>query len=323
MQNKIKTIGIIIGIIVLISVGLGLGRWFTPNNTEVTDLRNQVASLREQITSLQERIRELEERTGKEEGKGVASCLAEEITPTGQTRLATVTYVQDGDTIKINGEEWVRYIGMNTPESGRPYFTEATNENKKLVNKKEVKLEFDVQTKDKYGRTLAYVWIGSTMVNLELVCRGYANVYTFPPNVKYADLFLKAERDAREHQRGLWMLSEISPPGVIKVVNINADAPGNDNENKNGEWVEIKNQGESSVNMTNWTLKDEANHIYTFINFTLAPDKSVFIYSGCGVDTQEKLYWQCPEGEYAIWNNTGDSAFLRDASGNLADSYKY
>jgi len=320
MGNKVKTISIFI---ILILVGFGLGRWFTPNIVEVTELRNQLASLQDQIILLQERIKELEEKTGKEEGKGVASCLTEKITPIGPTRLVNVSYVQDGDTIKVNGEEWVRYIGMNTPESGRPFFSEATETNKKLVDGKEVKLEFDVQTQDKYGRTLAYVWIGSTMINLELVCQGYANVYTFPPNVKYTDLFLKAERDAREHQKGLWMLSEISPPGVIKIVNINADAPGNDNENKNGEWIEIKNQGENSVNMTNWTLKDEANHIYTFGNFTLAPGKSVFIYSGCGIDTQEKLYWQCPEGEYAIWNNTGDTAFLRDASGNLVDSYKY
>ena len=319
MDNKIKTISIFV---ILILVGFGLGRWFVSNNVEITDLRNQLASLQEQIISLQERIQELERGTG--EGKGVASCLTEEITPTGSTRFANVSYVIDGDTVEVNEEERVRYIGMNTPESGRPFFSEATEANKRLVNKKEVKLEFDVQIQDKYGRTLAYVWIGNIMVNLELVCQGYANVYTFPPNVKYAELFLKAEQDAREHQRGLWMLSEIFPPGVIKIVNINADAPGNDNENKNGEWVEIKNQGENSINMTNWTLKDEANHIYTFGDFTLASGKSVFIYSGCGIDTQEKLYWQCPEeGKYAIWNNTGDTAFLRDASGNLVDSYKY
>jgi len=313
----------VIGVIVLISVGFGMGKEFTSNDIEIKDLRNQLASLRAQINSLQKRIRELEEETREKEGKGIASCLTERITPTGPTRFANVTYVIDGDTIVVNGEERVRYLGMNTPESGRPFFSEATQENKKLVDQREVKLEFDVQTQDKYGRTLAYVWIGDTMVNLELVCRGYANVYTFPPNVKYSDLFLKAERNARDAQRGLWTRGEV-PPGMIKIVNINADAPGNDNENKNGEWVEIKNQSEKSVNMTNWTLKDEANHIYTFPDFTLAPGKSVFIYSGCDTDTQEKLYWQCPEeGKYAIWNNTGDTAFLRDASGNLVDSYKY
>jgi len=313
MKDKLKFIGILIGAIILVSVSFGLGRWsMSLKDVEIEHLKNQLASLQEQVKGLQKQV-------GKEAG---SRCFTKQLTPTGPIRLATVTHVQDGDTIKVNEEEWVRYLGMNTPESGRPYFSEATNENKKLVEGKEVKLEFDVQTKDQYGRTLAYVWVDDIMVNLELVCRGYANVYTLPPNVKYSELFLEAEQEAREAQRGLWVRGKPSP-NVIKIVNINADAPGNDNENKNGEWVEIKNQGESSVNMKNWTLKDEANHIYTFSDFTLAPGKSVFLYSGCGIDTQEKLYWQCPEGKYAIWNNSGDTAFLRDASGNLVDSYKY
>lgn len=280
--------------------------------SEVTELNIRVDFLEEQV----KQVKELQSQPAKETEDN------REISPQGQTRLAEVTYVIDGDTIEVDEKERIRYLGINTPESGRPYFTEATNENKKLVDGKEIKLEFDVQTKDKYDRTLAYVWKGDIMVNLELVRRGFANVYTFPPNIKYKDLFLEAEKDARDAQRGLWAPSLITQ-AKIKIVNINADASGNDNENKNGEWVEINNRGESSVSMTNWTLKDEANHVYTFADFTLAPDKSVFIYSGCDIDTQEKLYWQCPEGEYAIWNNTGDTAFLRDASGNLVDSYKY
>jgi len=311
MKNKLKIIGIVGGAVILILAGFGLGQLLSHSK----DL--QIVELKNQLASLQDQVKELQKRT-----EGGTKCFTRQISPTEPTRLATVTYIQDGDTIKINGEEWIRYLGINTPESGRPYFSEATNENKKLVEEKEIKLEFDVQTKDQYGRTLAYVWVGDTMVNLELVCRGYANVYTLPPNVKYSELFLEAEQEAREAQRGLWVLREASPD-VIKIVNINADAPGNDNENQNGEWVEIKNQSENSVNIRGWTLKDEANHIYTFGDFTLGPGKSVFIYSGCGINTQEKLYWQCPEGKYAIWNNSGDTAFLRDASGNLVDSYKY
>jgi len=314
MKNKLKFIGILAEAIILVSVGFGLGLLVSSSkDRQIIELRSQLASLQEQVRQLQQQGK------GKEGSEGETR-----ITPTGPIKLATVTYIFDGDTIEVNGEERVRYLGMNTPESGRPYFSEATNENKKLVEGKEVKLEFDVQTKDQYGRTLAYVWLGDTMVNLELVRRGFANTYTLPPNVKYKDLFLEAEREARDNCRGLWWPCKPTGPEVgIKIVNINADAPGNDNENKNGEWVEIKNQGEGSVNMKNWTLKDEANHIYTFGDFTLASNKSVFIYSGCGIDTQEKLYWQCPEGKYAIWNNSGDTAFLRDASGNLVDSYKY
>jgi len=237
------------------------------------------------------------------------------------TRRGAVKYVIDGDTIELENGEKIRYLGINTPEKGRPFSTEATEQNKKLVDAKEVGLELDVQSQDQYQRTLAYVWIGETMVNLELVHLGYANVYTLPPNVKYKDQFLAAEREAREAERGLWAPVLGLQEQAVKIININADAPGNDNDNKNGEWVEIKNTGSSTVNMDNWTLKDEANHLYTFTNFSLAPNTSVFLYSGAGTDTQSKLYWN--SSKYAIWNNTGDTAFLRDASGNLVDSYKY
>ena len=82
---------------------------------------------------------------------------------------------------------------------------EAAEANRKLVNGKTVRLEFDVQEFDKYGRTLAYVYLeDGTFVNAWLVKNGYAMVMTVPPNVKYQDLFLKLQREAREQKRGMW-----------------------------------------------------------------------------------------------------------------------
>jgi hypothetical protein len=56
-----------------------------------------------------------------------------------------------------------------------------------------------VQTRDRYGRLLAYVWVGDTMVNAELVRRGYAQIMTVPPNVRHQALFLELQREARQH----------------------------------------------------------------------------------------------------------------------------
>jgi micrococcal nuclease len=67
-----------------------------------------------------------------------------------------------------------------------------------------VRLEYDVEREDRYGRTLAYVWLGDELFNETLVREGYALVTTFPPDVKYVDRFVAAQRDAREHDRGLW-----------------------------------------------------------------------------------------------------------------------
>jgi micrococcal nuclease len=77
-----------------------------------------------------------------------------------------------------------------------------------LLKGKRVKLEFDVDSLDQYGRTLAYVYLeNGTFVNSELIKNGYAMVMTVPPNVKFADKFVKLQQEARENNRGLWNIS--------------------------------------------------------------------------------------------------------------------
>ena len=128
-----------------------------------------------------------------------------------ESSQAVVQRVVDGDTVVLSTGEWVRYIGMDTPELHHPkkpvqaYAREAKEFNRKLVEGKTVRLEFDVERHDKYGRTLAYVYLpDGTFVNAELVRQGYAHTLTIPPNVKFADLFVKFQREARENNRGLW-----------------------------------------------------------------------------------------------------------------------
>ena len=66
-------------------------------------------------------------------------------------------------------------------------------------------LELDVQMRDPYGRLLAYVWApDGTLFNMAILREGYAFVYTFPPDVRYVDLFLACQRESRERGRGLW-----------------------------------------------------------------------------------------------------------------------
>jgi len=117
-----------------------------------------------------------------------------------------VVRVLDGDTIEVElgGErERVRYIGIDTPEMGdeRPEIRrlafEARRANARLVEGRRVRLELDVEKRDRYGRLLAYVWVGDTLVNEELVGAGHAAPYTFPPNVRYVERFVEAARLAR------------------------------------------------------------------------------------------------------------------------------
>lgn len=127
-----------------------------------------------------------------------------------------VSRVVDGDTIELSNGETVRYIGIDTPEirekensywvyKPMPFAEKAKDFNRKLVEGKSVRLEFDVQKKDKYKRLLAYVYIEDKMVNIEMVRQGLAMIYTYPPNVKYSQRFLDAQREARDNKTGLWV----------------------------------------------------------------------------------------------------------------------
>jgi len=131
-----------------------------------------------------------------------------------------VLEVIDGDTVKLSSGRLLRYIGLDTPEirvkkegqfvySPQPFAQEAKEYNRKLVEGKRVRIEFDVEKKDHYGRLLGYCFVADTFVNAELIEQGYAVIYTRPPNVKYADLFLKLQKQARQEKRGLWGSYEV------------------------------------------------------------------------------------------------------------------
>ncbi|MBC7328267.1 thermonuclease family protein, partial [bacterium] len=121
-----------------------------------------------------------------------------------------VARVIDGDTFVLKSGQHVRLIGINAPElhhpvlGEEPYGKEAKEHLEKLIKGKKVRLEFDVQKYDKYGRLLAYVYVDKIFVNAKMVEDGYAQVMTVPPNVKYQELFLKLQREAMEKERGLW-----------------------------------------------------------------------------------------------------------------------
>jgi micrococcal nuclease len=106
----------------------------------------------------------------------------------------------------------VRLIGINAPESrntGRTqveYFgREAKGYLTKMIAGKSVRLVYDVGRLDRYGRTLAYAYLqDGTFINAEMIRQGYAQVMTIPPNVRYADLFVRLQAEARNNRRGLW-----------------------------------------------------------------------------------------------------------------------
>jgi micrococcal nuclease len=158
--------------------------------------------------------------------------------PTGPVQLATVASVTDGDTIRVllDGQNVpVRYIGIDSPEThnGVQWMgAEAAAANAALVTGQQVVLEKDVSEIDQYGRLLRYVWLdtaaGWLLVNAELLRHGYAQVTTYPPDVKYADaLFLSAQEEARVAGLGLWGAPPTPVPTPVPIAPLVPQPPSN------------------------------------------------------------------------------------------------
>ena len=144
----------------------------------------------------------------------------------GGYEAATITRVVDGDTAvvtitsrvegpgaglaQVGAEYRVRFVGIDTPESVKPgspvecFGKEASAATAALLEGRDVRLVKDVEETDQYDRLLRYVYIGDEMANARLVANGYAQVYTYPPNVRWSTLFVELQREAREADRGLW-----------------------------------------------------------------------------------------------------------------------
>lgn len=117
-----------------------------------------------------------------------------------------VREVTDGDTIVLKDGEVVRYIGIDTPEQDHPFCREATRANREMLEGGRIRLEYDQDRLDRYGRILAYVWVDTLMLNAELIRRGLASVYLFSPNLAYRDRFIDLQRKARLKNAGIWSI---------------------------------------------------------------------------------------------------------------------
>src|SRR6187200_1473928 len=137
------------------------------------------------------------------------------ISPLGPTEIATVLFVVDGDTVRVQmasgEEESVRYIGIDAPErETEPLWEESTELNEDLVEGREVFLEKDVSDRDQFGRLLRHVWIpddfGWELIGAEIVSLGLADAKAYPPDTLWDPEYASAESEARASNAGIWAL---------------------------------------------------------------------------------------------------------------------
>ncbi|WP_148416322.1 lamin tail domain-containing protein [Haloferax sp. KTX1] len=265
-----------------------------------------------------------------------------------------VVEVVDGDTVKVvmpdGARETVRLLGVDTPEvhaentpdefegvpeteAGRACLR-AAGENasayaKSRLADRTVELRYDEKAGERgyYGRLLAYVVVDGAEFNYDLIVEGHARLYesSFEERERYE----RAERDARERGVGLWSCAtEGAAAGGADAttddglsVSVVADAPGNDNDNLNEEYVTLRNDGDATIDLSGWTVSDAAGATYTFAEGSeLNPGASLTLHTGSGTDTDEDVYWG--RGG-AVWNNGGDTVTVRNAAGTEVLSYTY
>lgn len=272
--------------------------------------------------------------------------------PGAESRTATVTEVVDGDTLEVRfadgSTDTVRLLGVDSPETAadnEPGEFEGVPETEagrrclaragqnatafmaRVVGDATVAVRTDpvADRRGDYGRLLAYIELqNGTDVNERLLERGHARVYdsTFSRSEPY----YAAESAAQTGRRGLWRCRD---PGSmasvdrtpLAVVDVHADAEGNDNDNLNGESVTVGNQGDAPLNLGGWTVGDDDGHRYTVPDgVSLAPNATLTLHTGSGSDGGGTLYWGA---DGAVWNNGGDTVIVRNASGAVVLEYRY
>ena len=239
-----------------------------------------------------------------------------------------VTRVTDGDSVRADSDEGdleIRLIGINAPEQDECFGDEAGQQLEELLDGAEVTLHPWPAELDDFGRELGFLVADGVFVNLSLVETGHV-LARAQSDHDFVDEFDLAEVEATAAGVGLWAADACGEPveGDIVIVEVFENAPGDDRENPNGEFVILENVGNAAVSLQGWGLRDESTrHRYTFPEVDVEPGELVQIRTGCGDDDRGsdpiELFWCDPEPP--VWNNGGDLALLLDPNGAIVSEF--
>jgi len=217
--------------------------------------------------------------------------------------VGIVERVIDGDTIVIENKTSVRLLGINSPEKGEAYYSEAKSFLENLILNKTVYLKFGKDRHDQYGRILAYIFLNNENINIKIVEKGFANVYILDYK-KYEKQLRAAWQDCIKNKKNLCESSENVCASCIKLKEFSP---------KNQEVI-FYNNCNFKCELTKWQIKDEGRKKFIFPEFILKENNNVMIKVGEGHNSPDVLFWE--EDDY-IWTEAGDTLFLRDNKGKL------
>ncbi len=216
-------------------------------------------------------------------------------------KFITVARVIDGDTLVTSSGETIRLANINSPEKSSNLSSLSKDYLSSFINKS---IYIDIIKIEKYGRTLGKIYTqDNSYINLQLVNLGLASKFL----VDESELkdFNKAEESAINNEKGIWKKSEFENCINIEIY-------------KKEEYLMIENSC-SSLNISNWTIKDESRKEYKFRTILY---NTIILHSSSGNDNSTDLFWNEKTG---IWNNDRDTLYLFDKENNLVfhKSYGY
>ena len=207
-----------------------------------------------------------------------------------------IVRVLDGDTVDLEDVRTIRLVNINTPEKKFPYSELAKNY---LLEFKDKDIYLESLGPDKYSRTLGRLFYEDMYLNKNIIEMGMAHKYLVIEGEEKD--FYDAEKIAIEGEIGIWNKSVYSKCISAEI-------------NKYDEYIEIEDS--CGVDFAGWNVKDESTKSYKFKKDV---GTKFILYSKSGSDNETALFW----GKEKIWNDVGDSIFIRDSSGFLVyyDSY--
>ncbi len=236
---------------------------------------------------------------------------------------ATVKSVYDGDTFTLDTGDKVRVSGVNTPELKplEDYGVEAREATDTFVSGKNVSLSYGSVARDSYGRLVAWVEVEDQALADHLLSRGLAHVFLIPPiELGDIDSMVAAQEKAREAQRGIWSTEHYQ--GTLHITSFHANAPGDDRENVNGEYLRLCNISGQDLNVDGYRIADASGNSYPFPAMVVPPGHTIKVHSGRGEDqTDSSSQLAIHLGSASpIWNNKADRATIYDRYGQVMDS---
>ncbi len=228
--------------------------------------------------------------------------------------MVSVRKVIDGDTVSLTDGRKVRLLGINSPERGEPYSKKATRMLETLTNRPSVRLEYDVEREDRYGRILAYLYAGEEMLNERLLREGLAHALFIGQNGKHAALLLRSQEEARKKRKGLWRIW-----GRWKNFKITSLRLG---EDETEHYLRIVSLGPKRASLSGYVLTNEGGDRFVFPQISVDPGYSVLVRNsaappGGGVSSQG--YLSLPKN--FRFHQGGDTAVLLDPGGRTVDQF--